>query len=313
MKVYFGSQKLSYPQGAAVTIGNFDGVHLGHRYVLTRLREAANQRHLPAIAIVFEPQPAEFFAVKSQNPLPYRITPLREKLTLLEQTQCLDAVWVLRFNQTFASLTAENFIQDILIQQLNTQYLLIGDDFRFGEHRRGNLELLKQYNCFHTEQLDSFLIEQERASSTTIRQLLHRGNLERCKKLLGHDYFLSGHVKHGAKIGRTLQCPTANIHLPNLSYPMSGIFVVEVLGLFGKRYGVASFGVNPTVSNTPQQKLEIHLFDYHGNLYGQRLQVSFLHKLRDEKQFTSLDALKLQIKEDIDLAHAWLENKLFFR
>ena len=193
----------------------------------------------------------------------------------------------------------------MLFQQLNCHYLLVGDDFRFGAKRQGDFDLLSQQQAFITEHTPSVLIDDVRASSTAIREALLQGNLSYAELLLGHRYTLSGHVKHGAQLGRTLNCPTANIHLPSLHYAMSGVFVVEVEGFFGLRRGVASFGLNPTVSTTPTQKLEVHLFDFKGNLYGQRLKVHFLHKLRDEEKFTSLDALQQQIQADMTTAKIW--------
>lgn len=306
MQVWLGSgRKPSWPQGTAVTIGNFDGVHCGHRHILQRLRDEAAVRHLSAVAVVFEPQPAEFFARKTGRPLPYRLTPLRDKLSLLAQTQCLDAVWVFRFNQRFADMEADDFIQHILVAELNTRYLLVGDDFRFGAQRQGDFSLLQRQTAFVTEQTPSILVADERASSTSVRAALSVGDLATARRLLGHDYVLSGHVKYGAQLGRTLGCPTANIHLPPHRYAMSGVFVVDVEGAFGRKRGVASFGLNPTVSNTQAQKLEVHIFDWQGHLYGQRLRVHFLHKLRDEAKFADLPTLQAQIHADMDAARIW--------
>lgn len=269
------------------------------------LRQQADQRRLPSVVVVFEPQPQEFFARRQHRPAPYRLSPLRDKLDLLAETGCVDAVWVLRFNQHFADCSAEHFIQNILIRGLNCRYLLVGDDFRFGAQRRGDFNLLCRQPQFVTERTPSVLIDDVRASSTAIRQALQQGNLAYARLLLGHPYVLSGRVKHGAKIGRTLDCPTANIQLPPLHYALSGVFVVEAYGPFGRRRGVASFGLNPTVSDTSRQKLEVHLFDFQGQLYGQRLHIHFLHKLRDEVKFTSLPALQQQIQADMQAARIW--------
>ncbi|MDO5639362.1 MAG: bifunctional riboflavin kinase/FAD synthetase [Neisseria sp.] len=309
MKVWFGqTQAPDFPQGAAVTIGNFDGVHLGHRHILQRLRAEADSRGLAAVAIIFEPQPQEFFARKQGRELPYRLTPLRSKLQLLRETGCLDAVWVLRFNQAFADIAAQEFISRLLCRNLNTKYLLIGDDFRFGAGRQGDFAMLQSHDGFVTERTPSVLVENIRASSTAVRRALSDGNLAYAKKLLGHDYMLSGHVKHGAKLGRTIGCPTANVQLAQHHYALSGVFVVEAEGAFGKKRGVASFGFNPTVSATRRQKLEVHLFDFDGDLYGQRIRVRFLHKLRDEEKFDGIDALKQQIWVDMDAARNWAES-----
>ena len=308
MDIWFGlSRKPDLPQGAAVTIGNFDGVHLGHRHILQRLRQEADSRGLPALAIVFEPQPPEFFAKKAGKTQPYRLSPLRDKLNLLRATGCLDGVLVLRFNQKFADMGAQAFIDHLLRGYLNTRYLLVGDDFRFGAGRAGDFSLLQQQQDMVTESTPSVMVANERASSTAVRKALNEGRIDYATGLLGHPYALSGHVKHGAKLGRTLGCPTANVHLPPLLFPLSGVYVVEVMGSFGKRRGVASFGLNPTVTDSRNQKCEVHLFDWHESLYGQRIQVAFKHKLRDEWKFDSLEALQHQIHVDMSQARAWGE------
>ena len=308
MKVWFGqTHSPHFEQGAAVTIGNFDGVHAGHLHILQRLREEAKSRSLPVVVVVFEPQPQEFFARKLGAKMPYRLTPLRNKLQLLRETGCVDAVWVLRFNQAFADIPAQEFINRLLLQDLNTKYLLIGDDFRFGAGREGDFELLQHQPEIVTERTPSVITENIRTSSTAVRHALSDGLLNYARKLLGHDYVLSGHVKYGAQLGRTIGCPTANIQLPRYHYALHGIFVVEVEGSFGRRRGVASFGYNPTVSDTRQQKLEVHIFDLNENLYGKRLQVRFLHKLRDEEKFDTLEALKEQIWLDMSAAKNWIE------
>lgn len=305
MKIWLGQSAPYLPQGSAITIGNFDGVHTGHRHILNRLATEAAARNLPAIAIVFEPQPAEFFAQQASKTAPSRLSPLRDKLQLLAQTSSLHGVWVQRFNPTFASTPADVFIQTVLRERLNTRYLLVGDDFRFGKARGGDFDLLCAQSDFVTENTPSILIAGERASSTAVRQALAAGNLPRAEQILGHGYTLSGRVKHGAKLGRTIGCPTANIHLPNHAYALQGVFVVEATGAFGRRAGVASFGRNPTVSHTLEAKLEVHLFDFAGNLYGERLHIRFLHKLRDEERFADLSSLQTQIAADMQAAKIW--------
>ena len=306
MNIWLGHHRPHIPHNSAVTIGNFDGVHLGHRHILARLSQEAHARQLSRVAIIFEPQPNEFFSQQQGQERPYRLSPLRDKLRLLAQTQCLDAVWVQRFNSSFAALAAEQFIQQILRQQLNTRYLLVGDDFRFGKGRGGDFALLSQQTDFVTERTPSILTLGVRASSTAVRAALAQGKLDLATAILGHEYSLSGHVKHGQKLGRTWGTPTANIHLPKHHYALNGIFVVRAKGDFGEKFGVASLGKNPSVSQTIDSKLEVYLFDYYGDLYGKRLEISFLHKLRDEIKFDDLDALKKQIWADIDQAKAWL-------
>ena len=305
MNIWFGQQLPAPLLPSAVTIGNFDGVHTGHRHILQRLAREAQARQLHSVAIIFEPQPNEFFSRQANRPLPQRITPLRDKIQLLQQTGSVNSVWVQRFNPQFAAQTAEQFIQTILRAQLNTRYLLIGDDFRFGKGRGGDFSLLAAQRDFETERTPSILIAGERASSTAIRQALQLGDVAAANQMLGHPYTLSGHVKHGKKLGRTIGCPTANVHLPLHRYSLSGVFVVRAKGSFGECAGVASFGTNPTVSHTPEAKLEVHLFDFSGCLYGERIQVTFLHKLRDEAKFDSIADLQAQIAQDIETARAW--------
>ena len=200
MNIWLGQRHPpQFPQGAAVTIGNFDGVHLGHKHILQKLKQEADRRGLPVVVVIFEPQPKEFFARKAGKKLPYRISPLRTKLRLLRETGCVDAVWVLRFNQTFSEMSAQVFIDRLLRKTLNTRYLLIGDDFRFGAGREGCFELLAQQPDMQTECTPSVIVEDIRTSSTAVRQALSDGKLEYAKKLLGHDYVLSGKVKHGQK------------------------------------------------------------------------------------------------------------------
>ena len=214
MNIWLGQQLPTPLPPSAVTIGNFDGVHTGHRHILQRLASEAQAHQLHSVAIIFEPQPNEFFSRQANRPLPQRITPLRDKIQLLQQTGSVNSVWVQRFNQHFANQTAEQFIQTILREQLNTRYLLIGDDFRFGKGRGGDFNLLDAQRDFETERTPSILISGERASSTAIRQALQTGDIAAANQMLGHPYTLSGHVKHGKKLGRTIGCPTANIHLP---------------------------------------------------------------------------------------------------
>lgn len=304
MDIWLGHTLPEKLTGSALTIGNFDGVHLGHRHILRRLKSEAQSRQLRSVAMIFEPQPREFFA-RATKEQPFRLTPLRDKLRLLEATHCLDAVWVQRFNPAFATLNAHEFIQKILINQLNTKFLLVGDDFRFGQNRSGDFALLQQQKAFVTENTPSILVSGARASSTAVRESLAAGRLDLATQMLGHEYTLSGRVKHGLKLGRTLGCPTANIHLPHHRYAPSGVFVVDVSGSFGKKRGVASLGINPTINHNQRTKLEVHLFDFSGCLYGERLEVSFLHKLRDEQKFNHLNELQHAIANDINQARAW--------
>lgn len=305
MNIWLGSNLSPTQHASAVTIGNFDGVHSGHLHILQRLKNEATHRGLQSVVVIFEPQPNEFFARQHHRSPIARLTPLRDKLQLLQQSQCVDEVYVLRFNHQFAQMPASSFIQTILREQLNTRYLLVGDDFRFGQARTGDFGLLRRQPDFITERTPSILIAGERASSTAVRQALNTGRLDQARQILGHDYQLSGRVKHGKKLGRTLGSPTANIHLPPHHYALHGVFVVEAISALGKHQGVANFGSNPTVEQTHSPKLEVHLLDFQGNLYGKRLSINFLHKLRDEQKFATLEKLVQQIHADIDAARNW--------
>ena len=305
MNIWLGSNLSPTQHASAVTIGNFDGVHSGHLHILQRLKNEATHRGLQSVVVIFEPQPNEFFARQHHRSPIARLTPLRDKLQLLQQSQCVDEVYVLRFNHQFAQMPASSFIQTILREQLNTRYLLVGDDFRFGQARTGDFDLLRRQPDFITERTPSILIAGERASSTAVRQALNTGRLDQARQILGHDYQLSGRVKHGKKLGRTLGSPTANIHLPPHHYALHGVFIVEAISPWGKHQGVANFGSNPTVEQTHSPKLEVHLLDFQGNLYGKRLSINFLHKLRDEQKFASLEKLVQQIHADIDAARNW--------
>ena len=305
MNIWLGSNLSPTQHASAVTIGNFDGVHSGHLHILQRLKNEATHRGLQSVVVIFEPQPNEFFARQHHRSPIARLTPLRDKLQLLQQSQCVDEVYVLRFNHQFAQMPASSFIQTILRERLNTRYLLVGDDFRFGQARTGDFDLLRCQPDFITERTPSILIAGERASSTAVRQALNTGRLDQARQILGHDYQLSGRVKHGKKLGRTLGSPTANIHLPPHHYALHGVFVVEATSPLGKHQGVANFGSNPTVEQTHSPKLEVHLLDFQGNLYGKRLSINFLHKLRDEQKFASLEKLVQQIHADMDAARNW--------
>ncbi len=305
MNIWLGSNLSPTQHASAVTIGNFDGVHSGHLHILQRLKNEATHRGLQSVVVIFEPQPNEFFARQHHRSPIARLTPLRDKLQLLQQSQYVDEVYVLRFNHQFAQMPASSFIQTILRERLNTRYLLVGDDFRFGQARTGDFDLLRRQPDFITERTPSILIAGERASSTAVRQALNTGRLDQARQILGHDYQLSGRVKHGKKLGRTLGSPTANIHLPPHHYALHGVFVVEAISSLGKHQGVANFGSNPTVEQTHSPKLEVHLLDFQGNLYGKRLSINFLHKLRDEQKFATLEKLVQQIHADIDAARNW--------
>jgi len=305
MQVFLGDPRRFGLAGCALTIGNFDGVHLGHQHILQRLRDEAQARALPTALLTFEPHPREFFT--RSNP-PARLSTLRDKFTVLREMALVDYVFVYRFNQRFAGMPAEAFIQDVLVRDLHTRYLLIGDDFQFGAGRKGNFALLSACSQFVTEAMPSILVQGERASSTLVRERLAAGDLDAANALLGRNYQISGKVKHGRKLGRTIGFPTINVHLPHLKPALQGVFVVEVDTPFGRKGGVASLGLNPTVSTSKDYKLEVHLFDFSGDLYGQRVTVRFLKKLRDEERYDDLQALVAQIQRDAASAHTYLTS-----
>ncbi len=291
-------------KGCVATIGNFDGVHLGHQAVLGQLAEKAAELCLPSVLITFEPQPMEYFVPEQ---VPARLTRFREKMLAL-QRYSVDRVCCLSFNPKLANLTAEAFIREILVDKLGVKYLVVGDDFRFGLNRAGTFETLKQAGeqyGFQVVSMHTFEIDGARVSSTRIRAALQAGDMAAAEKLLGRSYRMSGRVAHGEKLGRELGFPTANIHLHRHVSPLQGIFVVEVFGLDQEPVqGVASIGTRPTVNET-RALLEVYLLDFDQDIYGRHIQVSFLHKLRDEARFDSLDALTRQIHKDVEQTRNW--------
>jgi len=277
----------------ALTIGNFDGVHRGHRALVDRVIARAREAKLTSCVLTFEPHPREFFAGEAA---PARITRLRDKLDLLGQAG-IERVHVARFDARFAALAAERFIEDVLVRGLGTRWLLVGRDFRFGARRTGDFATL-QDRGFTVEAMPDVEFDGKRVSSSAVRAALKAGDLRAAERLLGHPYTISGRVAHGAKLGRGLGFPTANIVLRRPP-PIAGIFVVEVDGLAeGKTAGVASVGRRPTINPVAIPLLEVHLFDRDKDLYGEHLRVRFLKKLRDEEKYDGLPALQAAIARD---------------
>lgn len=297
----------------ALTIGNFDGVHLGHQAILTRLIDAANRLELAACVMTFEPHPREYFA---PDQAPTRLTNLREKIELLAESK-VDCVQVYRFSYDFAKISPEEFITRILNKELSTRWLLIGDDFRFGARRAGDFDLLQKAsteNNFTVEKMQSITVNGRRISSTSVRQALANGDLSTTIQLLGRPYSISGRVTHGNKLGKKIGFPTANIQLKHNRPPLTGIFVVEVCGVNKLSpsmiyQGVASLGVRPTVQENGKPILEVYLFDFNQEIYGQYLKVNFLHKLRDEEKYIDLETLIQQIKKDVVQAKSFFSKK----
>lgn len=298
---------------SAVTIGNFDGVHCGHQAMFARLKEVAAGCALVPTVMTFEPHPREVFTPEQA---PARLTSLREKLELLKAAG-IQRVALVHFSQRFARLTADEFIDRLLLQELRARWILVGDDFRFGANRAGDFNALRAAGVakgFEVESLPSVLIDGERASSTAVRTALAKGDLSRAARILGRPYSIAGRVVHGDKLGKTLGYPTANIQLKHNIPPLSGIFAVELCGLDGGVLpGVASLGVRPTVKQNGAATLEVHVFDFHDRIYGAHVRVDFLHKLRDEEKFSDLPALIAQIARDVDDAQAFFAGRLHNR
>lgn len=297
-------------QPVALTIGNFDGVHLGHKALLSRLLSEAKLRGLPSAVVIFEPHPREFF---TPDQAPARLTSLREKLELLAELG-VDRVHICRFNKQFAQMSASNFI-DALHQKLAVKYVLIGDDFRFGSGRSGDFALMEKIASqqgFTVEAMHSVLYDGVRVSSTAVRAALASGHMRAATRYLGRPYCISGRVVHGDKLGREIGFPTANVQMKHNHPPLSGIFVVRVTGdHIPPQHGAASLGVRPTVHTNGRAVLEIHLLDFAQEIYGQHLCVEFLHKLRNEEKFPNLESLTQQIALDVANTRKWFnENGL---
>lgn len=291
-------------RGCVATIGNFDGVHRGHQAILARLRERARALGVPSCVVIFEPQPREFFA---PTQAPARLTRLREKLALLAD-QGVDRVLCLAFNRRLRELSAAEFVHAVMVEGLGVRHLEVGDDFRFGCDRAGDFDFLcqaGQAEGFSVEAARTVEVDGERVSSTRVREALVAGDLALVERLLGRPYAIAGRVVQGQRLGRQLGAPTANVQLKRRRVPLSGVFVVCAV-LAGRRLpAVANIGMRPSVNSDGRPHLEVHLLDYQGDLYGRLLEVTFLHKLRDEARFDSLDRLKQAIDSDIAAARAW--------
>ncbi|MCK5639469.1 MAG: bifunctional riboflavin kinase/FAD synthetase [Gammaproteobacteria bacterium] len=282
--------------GCVATIGNFDGIHLGHQAMLRQLEKKAKTLHLPLTVITFEPQPQEYF----HGDTPPRLTRFREKIDALTNEQ-VNRVLCLNFNEALAGMPAEDFIKDILVDGLGVRYLLVGDDFRFGKARKGDYQMLQaagEQFGFEVTSIDTVDMASERVSSTRIRENLLQGKMAEAEQLLGRPYKMCGRIAHGDKRGRSIGFPTANIHLHRKATPVEGVFTVEMTGINNTPLkGVANVGTRPTVCGT-RALLEVHLFDFDQDIYGRYVGVNFLHKIRDEQHFDSIDVLVQQIKQD---------------
>jgi len=288
-----------FKNGCVLSIGNFDGLHLGHRAVIRKLVERGKVLGLPVVIMFFEPQPLEYFLGDNA---PSRLMRLREKVIEMAKLP-VDNLLIVRFNQNFANRDAEQFIEHILINTLNVKHLVIGDDFHFGKARRGNFAMLKEkgrLNGFTVEDTGSFQLGGLRISSTLIRDALVAGDLKGAEKLLGHCYSVCGRIAHGDKLGRTIGYPTANIRMHRKNTPVNGVFAVTMTGIDGLEFeGVANVGTRPTLNGGSKVILETYLFDFNKEIYGRYVEVHFHQKIRDESRFHSLEELKAQIVKDV--------------
>ena len=292
-------------RGSVASIGNFDGVHLGHLAVLKQLTAKARELKCPATVVIFEPMPLEYF---SRGQPPARLTRFGEKWRLLSEAG-VERLLCLRFDRKLAEMPAEGFIERVLVAGLGVRYLAVGDDFRFGQGRRGNYGLLKQAGAAHGFEVTdsaSLILDGERVSSTRIRSLLMEGDMPGAARLLGRPYSLSGRVMHGERLGRKLGFPTANLALRRKLAPVGGIFAARVRGLGAQAKDAAAYvGVRPALGGT-EPVLETHLMDCSGDLYGRKLTVELLVRLREDRHFDSLDALSAQMQQDVRAAAGWL-------
>lgn len=296
-------------RGCVATIGAFDGVHLGHQAVLEHLQEKATEMQLPSVVMVFEPLPREYLAPLEA---PARIMSFREKFVALEALG-IDRLLRIRFTEQLRRMSAEDFVQRVFVEGLGVRYMVLGDDFRFGRARQGDLSFIQERGRRHGFEACSTPTrewEGERVSSTRIREALAAADFALAERLLGRPYTITGKVVYGRQLGRSLGVPTANMQLFRLRAPLSGVYAVDVSGPgFEGVEGVANVGVRPTVDDSITANLEVHLLDREINLYGKHISVCFRHKLREEQKFDSLQELKTNILRDIDNTRAWFAGR----
>ena len=296
---------LPFSNGCVLTIGNFDGVHLGHCAVIEILAKRGQALNLPTALMLFEPQPLEYFL---GSHAPSRLMRLREKVLALN-LHPIDYIVIVHFNRILSDYEPEQFIEEIIVKKLNTKHLVIGNDFRFGKARRGNFNLLELEGSkfgFTVEKSEPYRLDNMRVSSTLIRDALNSDNLVQASQLLGRDYSICGRVAQGDKLGRTLGFPTANIKLQRRNTPIRGVFAVTMSGFDQNEFkGIANIGTRPTVDGGQNLILETHLFDFNKDIYGQYVSVHFKKKLRPEMRFDSIAQLQNQIKCDFDLAKSF--------
>lgn len=288
-------------QHCVATIGKYDGMHLGHQGVLSSVLDQAQSLGLPSVVVLSEPQPEEFFAGAKA---PVRLNHFHDKVAFLDEFG-IDAVYRMNFDKNLSQLSARSFIDDILVKGLGIKSLIVGDDFRFGKGREGDYGLLQsvgQEVGFKVSSEDSCLLAGDRVSSTLVREQLEKGDCEKVKTLLGRHYSISGEVVKGQQLGRQLGAPTANIKIKAHTIPLRGVYAVEARLGGRKLFGAANVGYRPTIEENLEPNLEVYLFDFNEDIYGETLSVSFVKKIRDEKKFSSLDELKEHIAADIQQA-----------
>lgn len=314
MKVFRGLPNAVSRAPCALTIGNFDGVHRGHQALLAHVCQAADRLGVEAAVMTFEPHPREFFArlAGDLSRAPTRIANLRDKLESLSNAG-IDRVIVEHFNAHFASMSPQDFVENVLVKGLHVKWLMVGEDFCYGSKRAGNVATLieagKKYG-FHVEAMPTVMNDGIRVSSSAVRAALAQSDFGLAAKLLGHPYAISGHVIHGKKLGRTIGFPTLNLRVAHKRPALSGIFVVQVHGLADAPLpGVASLGVRPTVEDSGRVLLETYVFDYAEQCYGKVVRVEFLKKLRDEEKYPDLPTLTAAIKRDEQQARAFFKER----
>jgi riboflavin kinase/FMN adenylyltransferase len=324
MQIFRGFHHPQLASACALTIGNFDGVHRGHQAMLALLKNEARHRGVPSCVMTFEPHPRDFFAKQHQQPdlAPARIATLRDKLN--ELAACgVDQCVVLPFDKAFASQEPQAFIEDVLVKGLGVKYVLVGDDFRFGAKRAGDYAMLDAAGTAHgfdVARMNSYEVKNLRVSSSAVREAMGRGAMQEVAQLLGRPYAISGHVVHGRKLGRELDCRTLNLRFSHWKPAASGIFVVQVHGLSNQPLaGVANLGIRPSLDPTDvnggRVLLETHCLDWPASLgaeggYGKIIRVELLHKLHDELKYDGLDALMKGIHKDCADARAWLAARI---
>ncbi len=296
----------------AITIGNFDGVHLGHQALLQLLADKASEKKLSACLMSFDPLPHDYF---SKHKPTARLSSAREKYTTIAELKPAlrpDLLLLIHFDHKLANMSAEQFVSQILVDRLDAKVVVVGDDFRFGRDRQGDFQYLKsagEHYGFEVLALSTHSVDNMRVSSTGIRQALQQNRLDDAEMMLGHPYRICGRVAHGDKRGRTIGFPTANIRLNRPAIPLSGVYTVTLCSeQLGELAGIANIGKRPTVDGVHEQ-LEVHLFDFDKDIYGYNVCVMFHHKIRDEKKFDSFELLKQQIEIDCKTARQLLNSE----